>query len=338
MKNLRIGINGAGRIGRLVIRLLADHPNIEIVCINDLMDIETLRYLLIHDSVHQKFNGTVEKVNSGLVINNMHVAYEQHESPSDIPWKKYEIDIVVESSGRFVTTKSLTPHFKAGAKKIILSCPAKDPEIKTVIVGINDHLLSYGDHIVSNASCTANGIAPMLQVMNDHFGIDTAFMTTVHPFTNNQRIMDAPHADPRRSRSLANNIIPTHSTAIEAIHSVFPFLKGRFEGVAIRVPIPAGALLELMVKTNKSVSVQSINDAFLDASIGHLRHILSFTDEEIVSTDIIGDPSSCVFDSKMTKVINDKYCYLAGWYDNEFGYANRVVNLIEIMGRMCEQS
>ena len=329
MKTLRIGINGAGRIGRLIIRLLADHPNIEIVCINDLMDIETLRYLLVYDSVHQKFKGTVETDDLGLIINNMHIAYEQHHLPADIPWKKYNIDIAIESSGHFTSTESLKPHFKAGAKKVILSCPTKDPDIKTVIIGINDNLLTNNDLIVSNASCTANGIAPMLQVMNDNFGIDNAFMTTVHPFTNNQRIMDAPHADPRRSRSLANNIIPTHSTAIEAIHSVFPFLKGRFEGVAIRVPIPVGALLELTVRTKKLISVQTINDAFLEASIGHLKQILSYTDEEIVSTDIIGDPSSCVFDSKMTKVINDRDCFLAGWYDNEYGYANRVVNLIE---------
>ncbi len=335
MKTLRIGVNGAGRIGRLVIRLLANHPNIEIACINDLMDIETLRYLLIHDSVHQRFNGSVEIENKKLVINNMHIPFEQHRIPSEIPWKKFGVDVVVESSGLFVTTSGLTAHLKAGAKKVILSCPAKDPEIKTIIVGINDHELVCDDHIVSNASCTANGIAPMIQVMNDNFGIDTAFMTTVHPFTNNQRIMDAPHSDPRRSRSLANNIIPTHSTAIEAIHSVFPFLKGRFEGIAIRVPIPAGALLELMVKTNKPVSVESLNDAFLEASIGHLRHVLSYTDEEVVSTDIIGNPASCVFDSGMTKVIRENYCYLAGWYDNEFGYANRVVNLIETMGTMC---
>lgn len=328
-KNIRIGINGAGRIGRLVIRLLADHPHIEIVCINDLMDIETLRYLLVYDSVHQKFQGNIEVEEKNLIINNMKVAYEQHALPSDIPWKKYNIDLVIEASGRFVTRKDLNQHISSGAEKVILSCPAKDPDIKTIIIGINEHVISEKDTVLSNASCTANGIAPMLKVMNDTFGIETAFMTTVHPFTNNQRIMDAPHADPRRSRSLANNIIPTHSTAIEAIHQVFPELKGFFEGVAIRVPIPVGALLELMVKTKQPVSVESINEAFFDASLSYLKTILKYTDEELVSTDIINDPSSCVFDSKMTKVINENYCYLAGWYDNEFGYANRVVNLIE---------
>jgi len=331
MKNIRIGINGAGRIGRLVIRLLAGHPHISIACINDLMDIETMKYLLTYDSVHQKFSGTVEIDNNNLIINNMVIPYVQYDSPADIPWKKHDVEIVIEASGRFVTGTTLKMHLKAGAKKVILSCPAKDPDIKTIIYGINDHHLESGDVFISNASCTANGIAPMLSVMDRYFGIETAFMTTVHPFTNNQRIMDAPHPDPRRSRSLANNIIPTHSTAIEAIHSVFPNLKGKFEGVAIRVPIPAGALLELMVKTNKEVSTERINEVFLDASLGHLRHILAYTDEEIVSSDVIGNPSSCVFDSAMTKVINDHYCYLAGWYDNEFGYANRVVNLTEKM-------
>ncbi len=329
MKNIRIGINGAGRIGRLVIRLLADHPHIEIACINDLMDIETLRYLLMYDSVHQKFQGQVEIEGNNLIINNMKVAYEQHALPSDIPWKKHHIDMVIEASGHFVTKNDLNQHFLSGAEKVILSCPAKDPDIKTVVIGINDHMISHQDKILSNASCTANGIAPMLKVMIDRFGIETAFMTTVHPFTNNQRVMDAPHSDPRRSRSLANNIIPTHSTAIDAIHQVFPELKNKFDGVAIRVPIPAGALLELMVKTVYSVSVESINEAFLDASLGYLKPVLTYTNEELVSTDIINDPSSCVFDSKMTKVINEHYCYLAGWYDNEFGYANRVVNLIE---------
>jgi len=329
MKNIRVGINGAGRIGRLVIRILANHPHIEIACINDLMDIETLRYLLTYDSVHQKFNGKIEVEGNNIVLNNVVVPYQRHEHPSDIPWKKFEANIIIDASGKFVTTESLQPHFSAGANKVILSCPAKDPEIKTIIIGINDDLLSANDKIISNASCTANGIAPMLHVMNEHFGIETAFMTTVHPFTNNQRIMDAPHSDPRRSRSLANNIIPTHSTAIEAIHAVFPYLKGKFEGVAIRVPIPAGALLELMVKTEKEVSVDSINEAFLEASLGYLKPVLTYTNEELVSSDIISDPSSCIFDSKMTKVINSNYAYLAGWYDNEYGYANRVVNLIE---------
>jgi len=329
MKNLRIGINGAGRIGRLVIRLLANHPHIEIVCINDLMDIETLRYLIIHDSVHQKFDGSVETNGKQIILNNMPVHYEQHDAPSDIPWYKYNTDIVIDASGHFCDVSSLESHLKAGAKKVILSCPAKDKAIKTIIMGINEHIITKKDNILSNASCTANGVAPMLSVMNKTFGIETAFMTTVHPFTNNQRIMDAPHPDPRRSRSLANNIIPTHSTAIEAILHVFPELKGKFEGVAIRVPIPAGALLELMIKTEKPVSVNSINEAFLDASIGSLKPFLTYTDEELVSSDVINDPSSCVFDSKMTKVINDHYCYIAGWYDNEFGYANRVVNLVE---------
>jgi glyceraldehyde 3-phosphate dehydrogenase len=329
MKNIRVGINGAGRIGRLVIRLLANHPHIEISCINDLMDKDTFVYLMKFDSIHQQFKGHIEAEHKNIHINGMQIPYCQYDIPSAIPWKKYKTDIVIDASGRFVDSKTLEQHLIAGAGRVILSCPAKDPKIKTVIVGINDHLIQKNDLILSNASCTANGVAPMLQVMLDSFGIDTAIMTTVHPFTNNQRIMDAPHPDPRRSRSLANNIIPTHSTAIESILCVFPELKGKFDGVAIRVPVPAGAFLELTVKTEKSLNIDFINEAFLEASLGYLKPILEYSDEEIVSTDVLNNQASCVFDSKMTKVINDKFCYLAGWYDNEFGYASRVVNLIE---------
>lgn len=334
MKNIRVGIYGAGRIGRLVIRLLADHPNIEISCINDVMDIKTCEYLLKHDSVHMKFNGSVEIEGQNLILNTIHIPYSSHNHPADVNWNDTKTDIVVDASGRFLTKNDLLPHITNGAKHVILSCPAKDSSIKTVIMGINEHTLTMQDTIVSNASCTANGIAPMLSVMDSIFGIETAFMTTVHPFTNNQRIMDAPHPDPRRSRSLANNIIPTHSTAIEAILQVFPNLKGKFEGVAIRVPVPSGALLELIVKTEKKVTVDSINEAFLESSLSGLKHILSYSDEYLVSTDIVNNPSSCVFDSLMTKVINDHYCYLAGWYDNEFGYASRVVNLIEYFAKI----
>lgn len=329
MKNIRVGINGAGRIGRLVIRILSEHPDIEISCINDPMDIETLVYLLTYDSVHQKFSGNIESENKNIFLNGISVPYYNCSSPSDIPWKKYNTEIVIEASGHFVTEKSLKLHLKAGASKVILSCPSRDEKVKTVIVGINDHLINKHDTILSNASCTANGIAPMLQVMNDKFEIESAFLTTVHPFTNNQRIMDAPHPDPRRSRSLAGNIIPTHSTAVETILKIFPFLKGNFDGIAIRVPVPAGAFLELTVRTKKKVSKVNVNEAFLDASLGYLKHILAYTEDELVSTDVLNNPASCIFDSGLTKIVNDRYCYLAGWYDNEFGYASRVVNLIE---------
>ncbi len=329
MRTISVGINGAGRIGRLVIRLLSEHPQIEISCINDLMSLEFLRYLLTYDTVHHKFNGRIEVKKNKLIINKKEIPFERHKKPSKIPWEKYNTDIVIESSGKFLTKKTLEKHLRGSVGKVILSCPAKDTRIKTIIFGINDNELSNNDIIMSNASCTANGAAPMLKIMDDKFEIETAFLITVHPFTNNQRIMDAPHPDPRRSRSLANNIIPTHSTAIKALLDVFPHLKGKFEGIAIRVPILAGALLELIIKTRKPVSVASINESFLQASNKNMNKILDFTVEELVSSDIIGNPASCVFDSKMTKVISKHYCYIAGWYDNEFGYANRVVNLIE---------
>ncbi len=329
MRNIRVGINGAGRIGRLVIRLLTDHPEIEISCINDPMAIDTLKYLLTYDSVHQQFHGNIDTDKNNLYLNGVKVPYHQFKNPKEIPWKKYRTDIVIEASGLFLTEQTLMPHIHSGAQRVILSCPAKDDKVKTVIVGINDHFINSHDIILSNASCTANGIAPMLQVMNDNFEIESAFLTTVHPFTNNQRIMDAPHPDPRRSRSLYGNIIPTHSTAVEAIIKVFPFLKDKFDGIAIRVPVPAGAFLELTVRTKKKVSNEAINEAFLDASLSYLKHILAYTEDELVSSDVINNPASCIFDSKLTKIVNENFCYLAGWYDNEFGYAKRVVNLIE---------
>lgn len=334
MNTLRVGINGAGRIGRLVIRILADHPDIEIACINDLMDIETLKYLLTYDSVHQKFKYPIEIEDNSLIIAGNKVPYVQIKEPGNIPWSSFEVDTVIESSGLFTTREVLQKHLDSGAKRVILSCPTKDESIKTIVMGINDCILSSDDDIVSNASCTANGAAPILHVMQQNFGIEVAFMTTVHPFTNNQRIMDAPHSDPRRSRSLANNIIPTHSTAVDAIHQIFPFLKDKFQGVAIRVPIPAGALLELMIKTEKPISIEKINNAFIEASLGNLKNILEFTEDELVSSDIVNNTSSCVFDSKMTKIINDHYCYLAAWYDNETGYANRVVDLALKLGSL----
>lgn len=329
METTKIGINGAGRIGRLIIRLLADYENIEISCINDLMDIETLKYLIKYDSIHQKCKYPVEIKENKILLNNKVINYEQKSKPVDIPWDKYNVDIVIDASGLFLTKTELNNHIKGNVSKVILSCPAKDKNIKTIIFEINDNQLTDEDIIISNASCTANGVAPMLKTMIDNFGIENAFMTTVHPFTNNQRIMDAPHYDPRRSRSLANNVIPTHSTAINAIHEVFPELIGKFDGVAIRVPIPSGALLELIIKTNKNISVDSINNAFLEASRGQLKTILEYSNEHIVSTDITNNPASCVFDSLMTKVLNNNYCYIASWYDNEFGYANRVIDLIK---------
>lgn len=327
MNKVRVGINGAGRIGRLLIRILSDNPDIEIVCINDLMSIETLKYLLTYDSIHQKFKYPIEIDNQNLNIAGSSISYEQKAKPELIPWSKHNVDIVIESSGLFKTRKSLEPHLQTGVKKVVLSCPSSDETIKTVVLGVNEEIIESNDDIISNASCTANGAAPILKIIDQNFGIDAAFMTTVHPFTNNQRIMDAPHPDPRRSRSLANNIIPTHSTAVDAIHKILPQLKNKFQGVAIRVPIPVGALLELMIKTKKSINIDKINDVVIEASLGSMKNIIEFTDEELVSSDILNSTASCIFDSKLTRIINKNYCYLAAWYDNETAYAQRVVDL-----------
>jgi len=328
---IRIGINGFGRIGKLVFRLLQEKPDMEIVGINDPADIKTLAHLLKYDSAHGKFNGTVEIADNKLVINNKPIRVYHERVPADIPRTMHGADIVVEASGLFTTKEQLTQHLSSGARKVILTCPPKDELDKTIIIGINENMLTPDDRIISNASCTANCAAPLIQILHENFGIEKVFMNTVHPATNNQRLIDAPHPDLRRSRTALSNIIPTTSTAIPLIKELMPYLKDRFEGLATRVPVDDGSLIELTAVVNKNTNIREVNEAFLRASQEKFKGIVEYTSDPIVSRDIIGNPHSAIFDSLPTKVLQNNFVQVIGWYDNEYGYSCRVVDLIGLM-------
>lgn len=331
---IRVGINGLGRIGKVVFRILLETPDIEIVGINDLMSKETLMHLIKYDSTHGRFRGTVEAVEGGILVNSKKIAVTAFPDPADIPWRAYDTDYVIEASGFFTSRSLLQKHIEAGAKKVILSCPPKDPMDRTVVMGVNDILLGAEDCIISNASCTTNCLAPVMMVLDKELGIDRAFMNTVHPFTNNQVILDAPHKDLRRARTGGVNIIPTTSTAVEALFLVMPEMKGRFDGLAVRVPVHDGSLIELSVLLKKQTSVAEVNQLMKTASEGALRGILGYTSDPIVSSDIIGDTHSAIFDALSTRVLGGNFLQIIVWYDNETGYSNRIVDLVIKMGCM----
>ncbi|MBW6483120.1 MAG: type I glyceraldehyde-3-phosphate dehydrogenase [Vicingaceae bacterium] len=325
----RIAINGFGRIGRVLTRLIQGTPNIELVAINDLTDTKTLAHLLKYDSVHGIFNGTIEVEKDAIIINGKKVNVYKEKSPENLPWAALNIDIVVECTGLFLTRELANKHLIAGAKKVLLSAPAKDEDIKTIVIGINEHLLETSDNIISNASCTTNAVAPMIKLLDDNFGIEQANITTVHSYTNDQGLHDAPHKDLRRARAGALSIIPTSTGAAKATIEIFPTLKGKIKGYAIRVPVPDGSLIDVCAIVKKEVSVESINNVFLNASQNGMKHILEYTLDEIVSRDIVGNKNSCIFDANLTSV-SGKLVKIVGWYDNEVGYSNRLMNLIGI--------
>lgn len=331
MDKVRIGINGFGRIGKMFFRLLAHHPEIELVGINDLMDDEMLLYLLKYDTVHGKFTKEVRVVDNKLHINGLQVHIGHYENPSQIPWKEWDVDIVVESSGHFTTRESLQQHIDAGAKRVILSSPTSDALDFTVVIGVNEDKLLPKHKIISNASCTANCVAPVLNLLNKEIGIESAFLNTVHPYTNNQRIIDSPHHDFRRSRASANNIIPTSTSAIGAIHTIIPELKNKFNGISTRVPIVCGALSELVITFPEKVTEESINSLLMKYAHGSMSNILKYATDPIVSSDVIGSEYSCIFDSLATKVVSNNTAQIILWYDNEIGYSNRLVDLVLIM-------
>jgi len=331
---IKIGINGFGRIGKLVFRLLQNNPEIEIVGINDPANTETLAHLLKYDSAHGLFSGTIEVGDDNLIVNGKTIQVYHEKIPANIPRTMHGADIVIEASGIFTSREQLSQHLSSGARKVILTCPPKDALDKTIIIGINEKTLTPNDRIISNASCTANCVAPMLKVLQDNFVINRVFMNTVHPATNNQSLIDAPRADLRRSRTALSNIIPTTSTAIPVIKELMPFLTDRFDGFATRVPVEDGSLIELNALVDKNTSVEEINETFLKAATNELKGILAFTSDPIVSSDIIGNPHSVIFDSLCTKVLQGNFIQVVGWYDNEFGYSNRVVDLIELISRL----
>ncbi|MFC1723709.1 type I glyceraldehyde-3-phosphate dehydrogenase [Nanoarchaeota archaeon] len=334
---VNIAINGFGRIGRMVFRAAIKHPELNIVGLNDLTDTKNLAYLLKYDSVHKGFEGEVNFTDSALVVNKKEIPVYSEKDPENIPWK--DVDVVVESTGFFTKRSLAEKHLKAGAKKVLVSAPCKKEEgqepVKTVVMGVNEHDLNDEDKIVSNASCTTNCLAPMAKVLEDNFGIVDGFMTTVHAYTGNQRIVDAPHnKDPRRGRSCAVSIIPTSTGAAKAISMVIPSLAGKLDGMAMRVPVPDGSITDLSVNLKKDATIEEINKLFKDVSKHHMKDILQYTEDPIVGADIISNPHSCIFDSALTKVMGKKLVKIVGWYDNEWGYSNRMVDLLLYMTKL----
>ncbi|HLC55827.1 MAG TPA: type I glyceraldehyde-3-phosphate dehydrogenase [Candidatus Nanoarchaeia archaeon] len=328
---VRVAINGFGRIGRMVFKLGINEPGIEFVAINDLTDVKTLAHLLKYDSVFGKFEGTIDTTNDSLIVNGKQIKILAEKDINKLPWKKLNIDIVIESTGLFTDRANANVHLINGAKKVLISAPAKNPDI-TIVKGVNEHLYDKKKHnIISNASCTTNCLAPMVKVLNDNFGVEYGFMNTAHAYSNDQRILDLPHSDLRRARAAAINIIPTTTGAAASVGEVIPELKGKLDGLALRVPVPDGCINDFTCVVKKKTSVNEINELFRSVSNYHLKGILQYTDEPLVSSDIIGSKYSCVFDSLCTKVIEGKFVKIMGWYDNEYGYSSRVIDLIKIL-------
>lgn len=327
----RVAINGFGRIGRAVFRIIAERPDsgIDVVAINDLSDDDILAYLLEYDSVMGRFDQEVE-VSDGVMKAGKHeIRMLMERDPAKLPWDELGVDVVIESTGVFRDRASLQKHLDAGAKRVILTVPAKDEIDETIVLGVNDAELDSGDLVVSNASCTTNCLAPLAKVLDDSFGIKKGVMTTVHAYTNDQRLADVPHADLRRSRAATENIIPTTTGAAKAVGKVLPNLAGKLDGMAMRVPVPDGSTVDLVVELEREVTVEEVNAAIKDAATGDLEGILEYTEDPIVSTDIIGNPHSSIFDASGTQVLGGNMVKVMSWYDNEWGYSNRVVDLIE---------
>jgi glyceraldehyde 3-phosphate dehydrogenase len=323
---MKIAINGFGRIGRLAFKTLLEKPNVEVVAINDLTDNKTLAHLLKYDSVQGKFNGSVEHTDTHLIVNGVSIRATAKRDPANLPWKELDIDVVLESTGFFRSPEGAGKHIEAGAKKVVISAPASG-DIKTVVLGVNDDTLTGEEVILSNASCTTNCLAPMVKVLDDLIGVESGFMTTIHSYTSDQRLLDAPHSDLRRARSAALNIIPTSTGAAKAVGLVLPHLAGKLNGNSLRVPTPTGSATDFVVTLKGETSVEEVNAAFKKASETNLKGILEYTEDPIVSIDIVGNPHSCIFDS-MTTMVYGNTVKVMGWYDNEAGYSNRVADLI----------
>ena len=324
----RIAINGFGRIGRVFLRAVLNNPNIQVVAINDLASAHTMSHLFKYDSIHGVFDGDVQSNDDSLIINNHSINYFSSSKIEDISWQKYNVDVVVECTGLFKDRISASAHLNSGAKKVIISAPPTDDSIKTIVVGINDHLIDNKDNILSNASCTTNSAAPLIQLINENYGIESAYITTIHSYTTDQRLHDSPHIDLRRARAGSTSIVPTTTGAAKALTKIFPDLSDRIGGCGIRVPVPDGSLTDITCIVKKETTVDKINDLFNKASSCSLNGILSYIEDPIVSVDVLGNTHSCVFDSKLTSVIG-KMVKVVGWYDNETGYSNRLINLIE---------
>lgn len=323
----RIAINGFGRIGRNLFRLLLNHPSIEVVAINDIADKKTMAHLVKYDSIHGVLPFEVDHDEKGIIVDGNHFLFFHEKSISNLDWKSINIDFVIESTGKYKTFEELNAHILAGAKKVILSAPSEVDTIKTVVLGVNEHILDGTETIISNASCTTNNAAPMIKIIDELCGIEQAYITTIHSFTTDQSLHDQPHKDLRRARGASQSIVPTTTGAAKALTKIFPDLQNKIGGCGIRVPVPDGSLTDITCNVKRVVSIDEINNAFKIASQTNLKGILDYTEDPIVSVDIIGNKKSCIFDAQLTSVI-DKMVKVVGWYDNEIGYSSRIIDLI----------
>ncbi len=324
---IKIGINGFGRIGRLVFRVLVDNPAVEIVKINDLTDNRTLAALLKFDTAHGKFNGTVSSDDDSITVNGKRILASSERNPGNLGWGDLGVEIVIDSTGVFRNKEKCQPHLDAGAKKVLITAPGKGAVDATIVLGVNDGDLKPEHTVISNASCTTNCLAPMAKILDEKFGIESGFMTTVHAYTADQNLQDAPHSDLRRARAAAQNIVPTTTGAAAAVGLVLPQLKGILDGFAARVPVIDGSLTDLTVLLKKPATAEEINAAMKEASEGSLKGILEYSTDPLVSSDIVGNPYSCIFDAPLTST-NGALAKVVGWYDNEWGYSNRVADLV----------
>lgn len=332
MSKTRIAINGFGRIGRNLFRLLLNHPTIEVVAINDIADIKTMAHLVKYDSIHGVLPYPVSFNDTSIILNEKPFLFFSEKEIANLNWKDLDIDFVIEATGKYKTHEDIFKHITAGAKKVILSAPAEVDTIKTVVLGVNEHILDGSELIVSNASCTTNNAAPMIKVIEELCGIEQAYITTVHSYTTDQSLHDQPHKDLRRARGASQSIVPTTTGAAKAITKIFPHLEGKMGGCGIRVPVPDGSLTDITFNVKREVSIEEINSAFKKAAETNLKGILDYTEDPIVSVDILGNTNSCLFDAQLTSVI-DKMVKVVGWYDNEIGYSSRIIDLISFISK-----
>lgn len=332
---VRIAINGFGRIGRMILKAGFADPEIEFVAVNDLTDTKTLAHLFKYDSVQGRWEGDIGFTEHAVRINGKEVPVYAEKDPSKLPWKKHTVDVVMECTGFFTRKDQAMPHINAGAKKVLISAPAKGPEyVKTIVKGVNEHELTKEDIIVSNASCTTNCLAPMVKVLNDNFGVKRGFMSTTHAYTADQRLVDSPHKDLRRARAAAINLVPTSTGAARAVGEVIPALKGRLDGFAIRAPVPSGSIVNFVCEVDKKANIAQINELFRNVGQYHMKGVLQYTEEPIVSSDIVHNPHSCIFDALSTEVIQDTFVNVVGWYDNEWGFSCRMIDVAKVMGEL----
>ena len=331
MSKVRVAINGFGRIGRMVFRAGFNNPDIEFVAVNDLTDTKTLAHLLKYDSTQGIMNAEIGHSPDTLIVNGRQIKVCKERDPTNLPWKNLNVDVVIESTGFFTKRADAAKHLTAGAKKVFISGPSKDADFM-IVKGVNEHLYDRNKHhVISNASCTTNCLAPMVKVLNDNYKVKKGFMTTVHSYTNDQKVLDAPHEDLRRARSAAVSIVPTTTGAATAVAMVIPELKGKLDGISIRVPTPVGSITDFVCEVEKEVTKEEINALFKSVSEYHLKGVLQYTDEPLVSADIVRNPHSCIFDSELTNVLDKHMVKVIGWYDNEWGYSNRMIDLLKML-------